>query len=190
MRGQLGTLLPRQAGRQRSGNRAAALHYAAWGWPITPNAALPATADLEQVFAAWSRLPDAPILAACGVAFDVIEADAVSARTALARLDRLGVQVGPVTVGPARIGFLVRAGSAATLSPLIVPRSGPVLTGAGAHFELPRGVHPVTPRAGITPDRCWLRVPDTARPSLPAAHVIFGALALLPRRDPALAARR
>jgi hypothetical protein len=195
MRGQLGTLLPRQAGRQRSGNRAAALHYAAWGWPLTPNAALPATADLEQVFAAWSRLPDAPILAACGVAFDVIEADVASARGALARLDRLGVQVGPVTVGPARIGFLVRAGSAAALSPLIVPRpglvlTGPVLIGAGSHFELPRGVHPVTPRAGITADRCWLRVPDTARPSLPAAHVIFGSLALVPRRDPALAARR
>ena len=46
MRGQLGTLLPRQAGRQRSGNRAAALHYAAWDWPITPNAALPCEVNM------------------------------------------------------------------------------------------------------------------------------------------------
>lgn len=180
MRGQLGTLLPRQAGRPRSGNRAAALHYAAWGWPITPNAALPATADLEQVFAAWSRLPDAPILAAAGMAFDVVEADAQASRSALARLDRLGVQVGPVTVGPSRIAFLVRAGSAAALSPLIVPHSGPVLTGAGAHFELPKDVQPVGPRTGVTADRRWLRVPDNARPSLPAAHVVLGALALVP----------
>jgi hypothetical protein len=204
MRGQLGTLLPRQTSRQRSGNRAAALRYAAWGWPIAPNAALPATADLEQVFAAWTRLPEAPILAACGVAFDVIEADAAAARTALARLDRLGVEVGPVTVGPAagsdsqpgrgsragavggptRIGFLVRAGSAAALSPLIAPRSGPVLIGAGAHFELPRAVDPASPRASVTAvsDRRWLRVPDTARPALPAAHGVLGALALVPYR--------
>lgn len=192
MRGQLGTLLPRQSGRQRPGNRAAALRYAAWDWPITPNAALPATADLEQVFAAWSRIPDAPILAACGVAFDVIEADAPSARAALARLDRLGVAVGPVTVGPSHIGFLVRAGSAAALSPLIVPRSGPMLTGPGAYFELPRTVDPATPRAGaaVSADRRWLRMPDTARPTLPSAHVIFGALALVPHRDTAPMFRR
>jgi hypothetical protein len=191
MRGQLGTLLPRQAGRQRPGIRATALRYAAWDWPITPNAALPATADLEQVFAAWTRLPDAPILAACGIAFDVIEADASAARPALARLDRLGVQLGPVTVGPARLGFLVRAGSAAVLSPLIAPRSGPVLTGLGAHFELPRSADPASERAGAPgAGRRWLRGPDAARPALPAAHVIFGALALAPYRSAALSPRR
>jgi hypothetical protein len=107
MRGQLGTLVPRQPQRRVPGNRAVALQYASWDWPVTPNASLPATTDLEQVFAAWTRFPEAPILAACGVSFDVIEAEAAAGRKALLRLDRMGVELGPVIAvsrppGPAR----------------------------------------------------------------------------------------
>jgi hypothetical protein len=175
-------------------SRSTALRYAAWGWPVTPSTALPATADLEQVFATWSRLPDAPILAACGVAFDVIETHALAGRTALARLDRLGVDLGPVTIDSVgRIGFLVRADSAAQLSSLIdlstnpapgsgpSSGSGPTLIARGAHFELPRTLDQPEPfRAPATTGRFWLRPPGTPRPALPTAHVILGALALVP----------
>ena len=183
-------------------SRSTALRYAAWGWPVTPSTALPATADLEQVFATWSRLPDAPILAACGVAFDVIETHALAGRTALARLDRLGVDLGPVTIDSVgRIGFLVRADSAAQLSSLIdlstnpAPgsgphnspgsisgsASGPTLIARGAHFELPRTLDQPEPfRAPATTGRFWLRPPGTPRPALPTAHVVLGALALVP----------
>jgi len=175
-------------------SRSTALRYAAWGWPVTPSTALPATADLEQVFATWSRLPDAPILAACGVAFDVIETHALAGRTALARLDRLGVDLGPVTIDSVgRIGFLVRADSAAQLSSLIdlntgpAPgssphsNSGPTLIGRGTHFELPRTLDQPEPfRPSATTGRFWLRPPGTPRPALPTAHVVLGALALVP----------
>ncbi|MGH6655229.1 MAG: bifunctional DNA primase/polymerase [Actinocrinis sp.] len=207
--------------------RTAALRYASWGWPVTPDVDVPATTDLEQVFAAWTRVPDAPILAACGVAFDVIGADAAAGRTALLRLDRLGVELGPVTVGPgivgqrgprsehghgyghghghgasqaarlspsnARIGFLVRAGTADALSPLIDADTRSVLSGRGAYFELPRmaadrsaAAQPFRPIP--IGGRVWLRSPSTSRPVLPAAHVVLGALALVPYRERALAA--
>lgn len=147
-------------------------------------------------------MPEAPILAACGLAFDVIEADAVSGRTALIRLDRLGVQLGPVlvtrgcgarTIG-ARINFLVRVGTAAALSPLMDPHTGPALLGSGAHVELPKALEQAQSQAHIqlhlaqraaaaaSPDAFWLRAPSVARPALPAAHVVLGALALAPRR--------
>ena len=165
-------------------SRSTALRYAAWGWPVAPSAALPATADLEQVFATWSRLPDAPILAACGVAFDVIETHTLAGRPALARLDRLGVDLGPVTIDSVgRIGFLVRAGSAAQLSSLmdLDTGPGPALIGRGAHFELPRTLDQPEPfRPPATTGRFWLRSPGTPRPALPTAHVVLGALALVP----------
>ena len=165
-------------------SRSTALRYAAWGWPVTASTALPATADLEQVFATWSRLPDAPILAACGVAFDVIETHAMAGRTALARLDRLGVDLGPVTIDSmGRIGFLVRADSAAPLSALIDRTTGPTLIGHGAHFELPRTLDQPEPfRPPAAAGRYWLRPPGTPRPTLPTAHVVLGALALVPYR--------
>lgn len=184
--------------------RTAALRYAAWNWPITPNPDQAPSTDLEQVFATWSRMPEAPILAACGLAFDVIEADAVSGRTALIRLDRLGVQLGPVLVtrgcgartSGARINFLVRVGTAAALSPLMDPHTGPALLGSGAHVELPKALEQAQSQAHfqlhlaqraatapVSPDAFWLRAPSVARPALPAAHVVLGALALAPRRS-------
>ena len=182
--------------------RTAALRYAAWNWPITPSPDQAPSTDLEQVFATWSRTPESPILAACGVAFDVIEADAASGRTALIRLDRLGVQLGPVLVTPrpgerthgARISFLVRVGTSAALSPLMDPRTGPALLGTGSHVELPKvleqaqsqsqlQLHLAQRTAAPAPaDPFWLRAPSVARPTLPAAHVVLGALALAPRR--------
>lgn len=214
MRGQLNALLPRQAARRhasrrhgdlrRSDKRAVALRYAAWDWPVGPDAAVAATTDPEKVFAAWTRLPDAPILAACGEAFEAIAADAALARAALARLDRLGVAIGPVVAWPGlprelpwdhggggmgsggTIAVLVRAGTAASIGALLERRaaspSAPVVIGAGARFELPASLE-AQPRPSVAGcERYWLRPPSGARPMLPAAHVILGALALVPYR--------
>jgi hypothetical protein len=190
------------AGPSASTPRTAALRYAAWNWPITPSRDQAASTDLEQVFATWSRTPEAPILAACGVAFDVIEADAASGRTALMRLDRLGVQLGPVLAtarsadpsGAPRISFLVRVGTAAALSALLDPSTGPVLLGHRDHVELPKALEQSQAHAqlqlhlqphrgpGQAGEPFWLRAPSAARPMLPAAHVVLGALALAPRR--------
>jgi len=209
MRGQLNALLPRHAARRqgdprRCDPRAVALRYAAWDWPVGPDPVAPATTDPEKVFAAWTRLPDAPILAACGQAFDAVAADAALVRAALARLDRLGVAIGPVVAWPGlarelpwdhgggssggggTIAVLVRAGTAASIGALLERRAAgstaPVVIGAGARFELPSNLdaHPRPVGAGC--GRYWLRPPSGARPTLPAAHVILGALALVPYR--------
>jgi hypothetical protein len=210
MLNQLGTLLPRQGERPPWCARTAALRYAAWGWPLAPDPRLVATTDLEQVFAAWSRLPGAPIYAACGPAFEMVEAGAGIGRAALARLDRLCVPVGPVLrctmLHPAgstasgfgsgagsagegapdemtggcqdRIAFLVRPGTTQVLRTLLDrERTDAVLLGEGEHCELPTTLQ-VEPRGsgGVQ----WLRLPSTARPALPSAHAILGALALSP----------
>jgi hypothetical protein len=225
MLNQLGTFLPRQGERLSWCARTAALRYAAWGWPLAPDPRLAASTDLEQVFAAWSRLPGAPIYAACGSAFEVVEAGAGIGRAALARLDRLCVPVGPVlryavlsAAGPCaskqyasgnyasgqcasgqdspdlgtgaegadesaggcqeRFAFLVRPGTAQVLRALIDrERTDVALFGEGGHCELPTTLQVDARGAGGVQ---WLRLPSTARPALPSAHAILGALALSP----------
>jgi hypothetical protein len=256
MRGQIGALLPRQGGRRTSGRRqgdsrrcdprGAALRYAAWDWPVGPDPEVQATTDPEKVFAAWTRLPDAPILAECGRAFDAVAADGALVRLALMRLDRLGVAVGPVVAWPGdaramtggcvaggrpdefggvsgvgsgglgsagvdsggvsgggatgvhgteTIAVLVRAGSAAAIDALLDRRapgsSAPMVFGRGARFELPAclDANP-RPTPGTDCARYWMRPPTGARPVLPAAHVILGALALVPYRRSATASGR
>lgn len=185
MRRQIGFLLPSQAGRPADdGARAAALRYASWGWPVTPGQHSAPTTDLEQVYTAWTRLPGAPVLAPCAAAFDVVLAAAPAGRAALARLERLGVDLGPVAAlcgpqdrwcgGPdGRLAFLVRAGSARTLEPWWDGGADTRLLESGELFELPA--------LGGHGERHWLREP-AARPVLPAAHVVVGALALAPYR--------
>jgi hypothetical protein len=130
-------------------------------------------------------LPEAPVLAACGVEFDVVEADARVGRAALARLDRLGVPVGPITLqrlaGSERMGWFVRVGSAALAGPLLDADGGPRLFGVGTLYDMPQALEissrPVPPAVG----RAWLRLPSEPRSPLPAAHVILGTLALVSR---------
>lgn len=185
MRGQISGFLPRQPGRTRpgqAGSREAALHYAALGWAVTPARAWAATTDPVRVFTTWTWLPTAPVLAACGGRFDVVEADGPAGRSALGRLDRLGVPPGPVALirsGPGeRMALLVRAGSAAALGALLDAGNAPrVLTG-GAFFELPTALEsPSRTDPGDTP-RVWLRPPTAACAPLPAAHLVLGALAM------------
>jgi hypothetical protein len=201
----------RQGDPRRTDRRAVALRYAAWDWPVGPDPTVAATTDPEKVFAAWTRLPDAPILTECGSAFDVVLADAAVVRHALARLDRLGVSVGPVIACPGAsrhavagsglaapagsgklpgtglLAVLVRAGSAASIDALLDRRppgaASPQVLGRGTRFELPPSLDAdPRPASGPLSERRWLRPPTGARPALPAAHVILGALALVPYR--------
>lgn len=238
-RGQWGA----RGARPPGASRTAALRYASWGWPLTPDPRLAPTTDLEQVFAAWTRLPDAPILAACGSAFEAVRAPAEAGRAALVRLDRLCIPVGPVLqvgsgavvyraavdraaadgdcarpdsfigrdglaglselaelveaagrdgregrdgrngYGPAgpgaagQIAFLVRPGSARRLERLLGPdpaAGGPGLLGEGDFCELPPVLATADPGGPVR----WLRLPAAARPPLPPAQAVLGALAL------------
>jgi hypothetical protein len=165
---------------------ATAVRYAAWNWPVTPSPELAPTTDLERIFAGWTATPQARILAVCGVSFDVVEADASCAHPALRRLDRLGVQLGPVLItARGRLGFLVRVGTATALSALIDPRTGPSLLARGSLVELPRTLHQPQhlQRVHVSAAACWQRAPSAHRPALPAAHVVLGALTLAPHRD-------
>lgn len=156
-----------------------ALRYASWGWPVAVAPDCPATVDLDQVFALWTRLAGAPVISSCGWAFDVIEADGELGRKALARLDRLGAGPGPVAVDltrPERLGFLVQPGSAGAIRPWVSWAGSTRLYGTGQTYELP---------AAVPARRRWLREPgggQPGRPVLPAAHLILGALALAPSR--------
>jgi Bifunctional DNA primase/polymerase, N-terminal len=190
MRRQIGSLLPYQAGRNANGARTAALRYASWGWPVTPSPDRSPTTDLEQVYASWTRLPGAPVFAACAAAFDVVLTSGPAGRPALARLERLGVNLGPVAVdhdsdgsrrGGEQLGFLVRAGSAQALGPLWDRDADSRLLERGDLFQLPAQTDGRRWADYAADGRVWLREPSTP-PMLPAAHVVIGALALAPYR--------
>ncbi len=176
MRGPGLGLLPRQVRRPAQGagrvtTRQCAVRYAAYGWPVTTGATTP-TRDPEQAQALWSMLPSAAVHAACGEAFDVVEADAAPGRAAVLRLERLGVPVGPVLLAPAadRVGFLVQPETLGPVSALLGGGYGLRVLSRGDLVELP----------GAASGRVqWLREPATigTPPALPPAHLVFGGIA-------------
>jgi len=168
-------LLPRQARRPlqeavRASTRQYAVRYAAYGWPVTTGTTTP-TRDPERAQTLWSMLPNASVYAVCGEAFDLVEADAPSGRAALVRLERLGVQVGPVLWVPAldRIGFLVCCGTLEPVTSLLDAGCELRVLDAGDLAELPG------PPGGRVR---WLREPaPVGAPSLPPAHIVLGGIA-------------
>lgn len=176
MRGPSLGLLPRQvrrpaAGAARTTVRRCAVRYAAYGWPVTTGSSTP-TRDPEQAQALWSMLPSAAVYAACGEAFDVVEADAGPGRAALSRLERLAVPVGPVLWAPEaeRIGFLVQCATLGPVSALVGGGYGLRVLSHGELVELP-GAQEARVR--------WLREPASVGtpPALPPAHVVLGGIA-------------
>ncbi|PZG99177.1 DNA primase, partial [Streptomyces sp. NTH33] len=81
---------------------------------------IPAGATLDEVSRAWAELPGASVMLAVGRAFDVIEVAEPAGRRALARLERMGLPLGPVTATPeGRAHFFVSPGAAAELPALL-----------------------------------------------------------------------
>ncbi|MEC4018056.1 bifunctional DNA primase/polymerase [Streptomyces sp. H27-D2] len=155
--------------------------------PLAFATEVPAGATLDEASAAWSQVPDAAVLLPVGRSFDALEVAAPAGRGALARLERMGLPLGPVAVTPhGRTLFFVAPGAAAEL-PQLLYRMGwddadldLRCLGPGDHITAPPSDF-----GGLGPMR-WLRPPtlDTAgRP--PQARLLLGTLAYVCNRSTA-----
>ncbi|MEU1083614.1 bifunctional DNA primase/polymerase [Streptomyces sp. NPDC005908] len=145
-----------------------------------------AGAPLDEVTARWSEFPGASLMLPVGRAFDVIEVAEPAGRHALARLERMGLPVGPVAATPdGRAQFFVAPGAAAALPDLLY-RMGWDDPASLDLRGLGRGTHVTAPpsdRGGLGPVR-WLRSPvldHASRP--PEARLLLGTLAYVAHRS-------
>ncbi|WP_411761612.1 bifunctional DNA primase/polymerase [Streptomyces tunisiensis] len=164
----------------RAGCRAPGAH------PLEHAPVIRAGAPLDEVTALWSEFPGASVMLPVGQAFDVIEVAAPAGCHALARLERMGLPVGPVAATPdGRAQFFVAPGAAAALPDLLY-RMGWDDPGALDLRGLGRGTHVTAPpsdRAGLGAMR-WLRSPaldSASRP--PEARLLLGTLAYVAHRS-------
>lgn len=153
--------------------------------PVDPEVEVPAGAGLRQAAEVWERMPGASVLLPVGRTFDVIDLAEAPGRLALARLERMGLRLGPVLLTPSgRAQFFVAPGAAAEL-PYLLYRMG----WDDAHLDLRcmgRGEHVAAPPsevAGLGPVG-WLREPFLeAVPQPPEARLLLGTLAYVTHRD-------
>ncbi|MEV0850334.1 bifunctional DNA primase/polymerase [Streptomyces sp. NPDC049954] len=153
--------------------------------PLDSTGTVHAGATLDEVAAAWSQWPGAALMLPVGLAFDVIDVSESVGLHALARMERMGLPLGPVAVTPqGRAQFFVAPGAAAAL-PRLLYRAGwddadLDLHGLGSGSFI---TAPPSDRGGLGPVR-WLRAPapDTAfRP--PEARLLLGTLAYVAHRS-------
>ncbi|MCS0636585.1 bifunctional DNA primase/polymerase [Streptomyces sp. LP05-1] len=175
-----------------------------WGWAVVPGARaasgdcscgspsctapgahplgfapeVPAGATLATATAIWSRCPGAALLLPVGRHFDVLEVAETAGRRALARLERMGLPLGPVCVTPTgRARFLVAPGAAAELPRLLYrmgwddARLDLRGLGPGAYITAPP-----SDLGGLGPVR-WLRPPGLDAGAPPEARLLLGTLA-------------
>ncbi|WP_369233011.1 bifunctional DNA primase/polymerase [Streptomyces sp. R21] len=182
-----------------------------WGWDVVPGArasagacscgkadcrtpgahpldfapTVPAGATLDEATQTWAEFPGAAVMLPVGRAFDVIEVAEPAGRRALARLERMGLPLGPVTATPdGRAHFFVAPGAAAELPELLYRTGWDDATldlhglGPGAHITAPP-----SDRGGLGPVR-WLRPPalDSATKP-PQARLLLGTLAYVAHRS-------
>lgn len=153
--------------------------------PLECAPGIPAGTTLDEASRAWAELPGATVMLAVGRAFDVIEVAEPAGRRALARLERMGLPVGPVTATPeGRAQFFVSPGAAVELPDLLYRLGWDDPTaldlrglGPGTHLTAPP-----SDRGGRGPVR-WLRppAPDSAGP--PEARLLLGTLAYVAHRS-------
>lgn len=154
--------------------------------PLRHAPVIRAGAPLDEVTAVWSEFPEASLMLPVGRAFDVIEVARPTGCHALARLERMGLPVGPVAATPdGRAHFLVAPGAAAAL-PELLYRMGWDDPAALDLRGLGPGTHitaPPSDRGGLGPVE-WLRSPaldSASRP--PEAHLLLGTLAYVAHRS-------
>ncbi|MGW4020775.1 bifunctional DNA primase/polymerase [Streptomyces sp. NPDC005009] len=154
--------------------------------PLDHAPVIRAGAPLDEVTAVWSEFPGASLMLPVGRAFDVIEVAEAAGRHALARLERMGLPVGPVAATPdGRAHFFVAPG-AATALPDLLYRMGWDVPAALDLRGLGPGTHitaPPSDRGDLGPVR-WLRSPalDSASPP-PEARLLLGTLAYVAHRS-------
>ncbi|WP_330331844.1 bifunctional DNA primase/polymerase [Streptomyces sp. NBC_00536] len=150
-----------------------------------------ASGSAVRVRQLWSRQPAASILLPTGRTFDAIEVPEVSGFLALARLERLGLTIGPVTATPdRRIQFFVLPGAGAKLPDLLrklgwQPASlDLVARGEGDYVAAP------PTRYGGRGQVQWVRRPTPANRWLPDTEELIDVLAYACGREAAAARAR
>ncbi|MFE0872306.1 bifunctional DNA primase/polymerase [Streptomyces rochei] len=183
-----------------------------WGWDVVPGARaaggacscgrrdcpapgahpldfapeVPAGATLDEASEAWAQFPGAALMLPVGRRFDVIEVAEPAGVRALARLERMGLPLGPVTATPqGRAHFFVAPGAAAELPGLLYRMgwddpSALDLRGLGPGTYV---TAPPSDRGGRGQVR-WLRPPalDSATKP-PSARLLLGTLAYVAHRS-------
>ncbi|MBV7670275.1 bifunctional DNA primase/polymerase [Streptomyces halstedii] len=139
----------------------------------------------------WSRQPGSSVLLPAGRAFDALDVPESAGFLALARMERMGLALGPVTRTPdRRMLFLVLPGAAAK-APALVSRLG---WDAGALDLVGRaeGHYVVGPptRVGGRGAVQWARRPNQANRWLPDAEELISPLAYACAREAADARTR
>ncbi|OKJ11875.1 bifunctional DNA primase/polymerase [Kitasatospora sp. CB01950] len=159
--------------------------------PVGEDWGLLATVGASVVRGWWTERPDASILLPTGRAFDVLDVPEVAGCLALARMERMGLQLGPVLAAPAaggrrgrRLHFLVLPGAAAKLPDLLRQIGCPpgtldlVARGEGDWVAAPPS------RFGGHATALWARPPTLLNRWLPDAVDLVGPLAYACLRDP------
>lgn len=146
--------------------------------------AVPAGATLGEAASAWARTPGAAVLLPVGRCFDIIDVAEPAGRTALVRMERMGLPLGPVSATPdGRAQFFVAPGAARELPELLYRMGWDDADldlhglGPGEHITAPPSDH-----AGLGPAR-WLRPPSLETASgPPQARLLLGTLAYICHR--------
>ncbi|MFJ9405558.1 bifunctional DNA primase/polymerase [Streptomyces sp. NPDC101393] len=153
--------------------------------PLGHGLELAAGATLEKAAAAWAETPGAAVLLPVGRSFDILDVPEAAGRCALARLERMGLPLGPVAATPTgRALFFVAPGAAADL-PGLLYRTGWDDTGLDLR-PLGDGDHITAPPSdlgGRGPMR-WLRPPTLESAGCPPqARLLLGTLAYVCHRS-------
>ncbi|MFD5424292.1 bifunctional DNA primase/polymerase [Streptomyces sp. NPDC127084] len=153
--------------------------------PSRPDWADQATGSAASVRLAWGRQPRASILLPTGRTFDALDVPESAGFLALARMERMGITLGPVTCTPdRRMVFFVLPGTAARV-PGAVRALGwaPDSIDLVAHGEGHYIAAPPT-RIGGRGAVQWVRRPTVANRWLPDAEELLSALAYACGREP------
>ncbi|WP_345649528.1 bifunctional DNA primase/polymerase [Streptomyces tremellae] len=163
-----------------SGCRAPGAHPAREDW------AAEATSSGGGARRLWTRRPKASVLLPTGRSFDVLDVPESAGFLALARMERMGVPLGPVACTPGRrVFFFVLPGGAAK-APGLVRALGwsPATLGLAAHGE--NGWVPAPPtRVGGAGAVQWVRRPTRTNRWLPDAEEVASPLAYACGQEPA-----
>ncbi|MFI2610731.1 bifunctional DNA primase/polymerase [Kitasatospora sp. NPDC018619] len=158
--------------------------------PLDPDWARQASAGPGAVRGWWTERPQASVLLPTGRSFDVLDVPETAGCLALARMERMDLQLGPVVVQPAapgrigrRLHFLVLPGVAARL-PALLRRFGlpPGRLDLVARGEGDWTVAPPS-RIGSLGYAQWARSPSALNRWLPDAAELIGPLAYACGRD-------
>ncbi|MFI8101608.1 bifunctional DNA primase/polymerase [Streptomyces sp. NPDC086023] len=137
---------------------------------------LAATTDARMVRWWWTNRPTAPVILATGGSAPCAVSLPVDAGTlALARLDRMGMRLGPVVATPTRMSLLVAPYSLETLGELLYAKD---CVPASLRFHGEGGYLLLPPSEAAGGRVRWERAPlaGSARPWLPDVEAVVDAL--------------